>query len=62
VWVVLALQNHEVFGVEATLALATVLVVPWVFLESLLSERARQRPRALRTCGRLLSSTRASAS
>jgi hypothetical protein len=31
--VVLALQNHEVFGTEATLALMTVLLLPWLTLE-----------------------------
>jgi hypothetical protein len=31
--VLLALQSRETFGVEATLALATVLVLPWLFVE-----------------------------
>jgi hypothetical protein len=40
--VVLALQNHEVFGTEATLALMTVLVLPWLTLEWLRARRDGQ--------------------
>jgi hypothetical protein len=41
--VVLAFQNHEVFGLEATLALATVLILPWLCFVSLLAKFRRTR-------------------
>jgi hypothetical protein len=40
---VLTVQIHEVFGLEAARALATVLVLPWLGFESLHAKFRRTR-------------------
>jgi hypothetical protein len=41
--VLLGLSNHEVFATEASLALATIVVLPWLAFEHLRAKRRNAR-------------------